>query len=145
MAQQCNVSLSSDDELFFTAVAQTYRYHNKSAVKVDKANVTQIALNFIRGVSQRLEVGLEGDMELLGQLSNYFGMIFVSAEPLKADDPIAGGIAQNQSWILKAVQSELSLWNRLLDALLEMMKLLVLPFVSVLLLSVGKLFEAIQG
>lgn len=108
MAQQCNVSLSSDDELFFTAVAQTFRYHNKSAIKVDKANVTQIAQNFIRGVSQRLEVGLEGDMELLGQLSNYFGMIFVSAEPLKADDPIAGGIAQNQSWILEAVQSELT-------------------------------------
>lgn len=107
MVKQCNVALNKDDELFFTAVAQTFRYHCEKASTVDKASVEQIARKLIQRVSQQLEVGLENDRELLGQLANYLELMSVSTEPLRADDPIAGEISRNQPQVLAAVESEL--------------------------------------
>lgn len=109
MSEKCEVLFNSDDELFFAAVAQTFRYHNEEIIDVDKTTAVRLAQRLIQGTSRRLEVGLENDMELLGQLSNYLELMLTASEPLRADDPVAGEIARNQPRILAAVRSELGL------------------------------------
>ena len=109
VSQYCAVKMGNPEELFLTRMLRSMRFHDDLQLNVDDLQVQKLTREFIRCVSDDIEVDLNGDYDLFEYLSNHLESMFTTEPSHFPENPALQEVVEDQPRVLEAVKRHLDI------------------------------------
>ena len=109
VSQYCNVEMSREEEVYFSSLLKSLRFHGDQQFNLDNLQVQKITRAFIRRISEEIAVDLNGDYDLFEYLSNHLESMFTTEPSHFPENPALREVVEDQPIILAAVKKNLGI------------------------------------
>lgn len=107
ISQYCHINTTEDEVRFLSEILTMARYIKQKSSDKNAVKIQMITRQFIEGISQELEINLNGDYDFFENLSNHLESVFSPVPPVYPDNPVIDQVLEENREVVKAVKKEL--------------------------------------